>query len=463
MQTSTRTLPKLAASTLALLALAATPPGAAADEVFDWNIAGFDATAAGGQNAIVISRTMAMMHLAVHDALNAIDRRYEPYLFEGRAEPSAAPAAAIAAAARDVLVGVIPAWGKPEQHTKALAVVDGAYAAALAKVPDGVGKTSGIAIGQGVAKAMLAARKTDSSGAPAEYTPGTAPGQWQPHPNPVPANPPIADPAVAVGNWPAMLPQWSRVTPFMMAVPSQFRLPGPPTLASAPYVRDFEEVKRLGGKTSAARTSEQSEIAQYWYEGSPQGWSRIARAVGAQRGLDRWGNARLLALINAAIADGYIAGADTRYHYNFWRPVTAIRAADADGNDATAADPAWETYLNTPPLPDYPSTHSVAGGAAAAVLARFFGSDEVAFTMTSGPPFAGITRAFKSFSQASQENADSRVYAGIHFRSACTDGIRLGEQIGRRAFAQYLQSYRKCGGRPQQPTSPPVFSNAPDP
>jgi membrane-associated phospholipid phosphatase len=387
---------------------------------------------------------MAMLHLAIHDTLNAIERRYEPYLFEGKAEPSAAPAAAIAAAARDVLVGVIPSWGKPEQRAKALAIVDGAYAAALAKVPDGVGKTGGISIGQGVAKAMLAARKTDGSDTPAQYTPVTAPGHWRPHPNPVPANPPIADPAVAVGNWPALLPQWGRVTPFMMAVPWQFRLPGPPALASAPYVRDFGEVKRLGGKTSAARTAEQSEIARYWYEGSPQGWSRIARIVAAQRGLDRWDNARLLALINAVIADGYIAGADTRYLYSFWRPVTAIRAADTDGNDATAADPGWESYLNTPPLPDYPSTHSVAGGAASAVLARFFnGDDEVAFTMTSGPPFAGIARSFKSFSQAAQENAESRIYAGIHFRSACTDGIKLGEQIGRRAFAQYLQAYRK--------------------
>jgi hypothetical protein len=443
MQTSSRRSARLSGSLVALLALAAMPRAATADEVFDWNVTGFEATATGGQNAIVISRTMAMLHLAVHDALNAIDRRYEPYLYEGRAEPSAAPAAAIAAAARDVLVGVIPAWGKPEQRAKAVAMVDSAYAAALAKVPDGLGKNGGIAVGQKAAAAMLAARKADGSSAPPQYTPGTAPGQWRPHPNPVPANPPIADTAFAVGNWPALLPQWGHVTPFMMATPSQFRLPGPPALRSAQYARDFEEVRKLGGRISAARTAEQSEIARYWYEGSPQGWSRIARVVAAQRGLNRWDNARLLALINAVIADGYIAGADTRYLHNFWRPVTAIRAADTDGNDATAADPTWETYLNTPPLPDYPSTHSVAGGAASAVLARFFDSDQIAFNMVSGPPFAGITRSFGSFSQASQENAESRVLAGIHFRSACNDGIKLGDQIGRRAFAQYLQTYRK--------------------
>jgi hypothetical protein len=228
----------------------------------------------------------------------------------------------------------------------------------------------------------------------------------------------------------------------MMATPWQFRQPGPPSLKSEQYARDYNEVKRLGGKSSTERTAAQVEIAKYWYEGSPQGWSRIARVVGAQRGLDHWDNARLLALINAVIADGYIAGADTRYLYNFWRPVTAIRAGDTDANDATAPEPTWETFMNTPPLPDYPSTHSVAGGAASAVLARFFGADQVSFNMTSGPPFAEIARSFTSFSQASQENADSRVYAGIHFRTACQDSIKQGEQIGRRAFAQYLQPYK---------------------
>jgi hypothetical protein len=445
MQQNSGRLTKVTISLLGVLAVAslAMPRAGTADEVFDWNVTGFEATVEGGQNPIVISRTVTMMHLAVHDALNAIERRYEPYVYEGRAETGAAPAAAIAAAAHDVLVEVIPAWGKPEQRDKALGIVDSAYTSALAKVPDGLPKNHGIAIGKSAAAAILRARKTDGSGAPSQYTVGSAPGKWRPHPNPTPANPPIPDAVLAAGNWPAMLPLWGQVAPFTMATPWQFRLPGPPALASAEYARDYEEVKRVGGKNSTARTAEQSEIARYWYEGSPQGWSRVARVVAAERGLDRWENARLLALVNAVIADGYIAGADTRYFYNFWRPVTAIRAGDTDENDATAADVAWESFLNTPPLPDYPSTHSAAGGAASAVLARFFGSDKVAFTMNSGPPFSGITRSFSSFSQAGQENADSRVYAGIHFRSACQDGIKLGAQIGRRAFAQYLLAYRE--------------------
>jgi membrane-associated phospholipid phosphatase len=421
----------------------AGPGTARADEVSDWNIAGLDIAIAGGQNPIVHSRTLAMMHLAIHDALNAIDRRYEPYIYEGRAEPNAAPGAAVAAAARDVLNGVMPSWGNAEQRAKALTVLESTYTAALAKVPDGLSKNHGIAAGQAAALAMLTARKNDQASASVTYTPGTAPGQWQPTPNPGPPNPPIAIPAMAAGNQPAMLPQWATVTPFTMAAPWQFRLSGPPALTSTPYARDYDEVRRLGGKTSTERTAAQVEVAKFWYESSPVGWSRVARVVGAQRGLDRWDNARVLALVNAVIADGYIAGADTRYLYNFWRPVTAIRAGDTDGNDATAPDPTWESFMNTPPLPDYPSTHSVAGGAASAVLARFFGTDQVSFSMASGPPFAGITRAFASFSQASQENADSRVYSGIHFRSACQDGIKQGEQIGRRAFAQYLQPYKK--------------------
>ena len=415
---------------------------AAADDVIDWSVTGFEASTAGGQNNVVLSRTMAMLHLAIHDALNAIDRRYEPYLFQGNVEPSAAPTAAIAAAARDVLVGVIPAWGKPEQRAKAIKMVEDAYTADLAKLPDGLPRKQGVAIGQAAAAAMFAARKADGASAVVQYTPGTTPGKWRPHPNPVPASPPVDDPALAVGNWPALLPQWGQVTPFTLTAPWQFRLSAPPVLTSAEYARDYDEVKRLGGKNSAARTAEQSEIARYWYEGSAQGWSRIAHVMAAQAALKQWEAARLLALVNAAIADGFIAGFDTRYVYDFWRPVTAIRAADTDGNDATLADPAWETYLNSPPAPDYPSTHSVAGGAASAVLARFF-RDQVAFSMTSGPPFAGISRSFRSFSEAAQENADSRVYAGIHFRSACKDGIELGAQIGRRAFAQYLQAYRE--------------------
>jgi PAP2 superfamily/Vanadium chloroperoxidase N-terminal domain len=429
--------------TAVLLGVLASSGAVMPDEVLEWNTVALEVVAAGGQNAVVMSRSLAMTHLAMHDALNAIDRRYEPYLYEGRAEGGALPEAAVAAAARDVLIGALAGFGSPEQRAKAQERADGAYAVAMAKIPDGPGKQSGLVLGGQVARAMVDLRKADGASATVAYSPGTAPGQWRPHPNPVPPNPPIADPKLAPGNWPAMLPQWAQLTPFTMRSPWQFRLPGPPALTSEAYARDYNEVKQLGGKQSTARTDAQSEIARYWYEPSPPGWNRIARTVAAQRALDPWEHARLLALLHAAMADGFIAGWDTRYLYNLWRPATAIRAGDEDGNPATAPDPAWETYLNTPAIPDYPSTHSVLGAAAAAVLGRFFGSDQLSFAMTSGPPFPGIARSFKSFGQAAQENADSRIYAGIHFRSACQDGIKLGEQIGRQTFAQLLQPYRR--------------------
>jgi hypothetical protein len=421
--------------------VAGTVP-AGADEVTDWNIAAIDVLALGGQNSVEMTRGLAMAHLAVHDALNAIDRRYEPYLYDARSEPGAAPVAAVAAAMRVALIGALAGFGAPEQQAKAKERVETVYAAALAKIPDARAKQDGIAAGEAAAAAMLTLRKADGATAQVAYTPGTQPGQWRPHPNPVPANPPIPDAPLAAGNQPAMLPQWGHMVPFTMRAPWQFRLRPPPTLTSETYTRDYNEVKRLGGKQSAARTVAQAEIARFWYEGSLQGWNRIARIIVGQRTLDRWEHARLFALLNASIADGYIAGADTRYLYNFWRPVTAIRAGDSDGNDATAGDPAWDTFMNTPSLPDYPSTHSVAGGAAAVVMSRFFGTDQLSFTMTSGPPFAGITRSFKSLSEAQEENGDSRVYSGIHFRNSTVAGILQGEQVGRQAFAQYLQPYR---------------------
>jgi hypothetical protein len=165
----------------------------------------------------------------------------------------------------------------------------------------------------------------------------------------------------------------------------------------------------------------------------------MARIVAESRHLDLWDTARLLALVNLAMADGFIAGFQTKYSENFWRPVTAIRAADADGNSRTIADPGWSSFLNTPPVPDYTSTHSVLGGAAAEVLRRFFGGDDVAFMMTSGVPFAGITRPFPSFSQAAEENGLSRIYAGIHFRSAVEDGISQGRRIGAWVFVHVLR------------------------
>jgi hypothetical protein len=190
-------------------------------------------------------------------------------------------------------------------------------------------------------------------------------------------------------------------------------------------------VQVLGAKVSTVRTRDQEAIARFWFEGSPVGWSRITRIIAEDRGLDAWEGARVLALVNLALADGVIAGFDTKYRVNRWRPITAIRAGETDGNEETVGDPTWENLLNTPAHPDYVSTHAVQGGAASAVLRQVFGTDQVAFTATSGAPFAGLTRTFSRLSEAGQENADSRVYAGVHFRSATTNGLKLGRQVAR--------------------------------
>ena len=289
---------------------------------------------------------------------------------------------------------------------------------------------------------MLALRKDDGATRDAPYTPGMGAGKWRPHPNPVPANPAIANPDAARGFAPANIPGWANVTPFTLLSASQYWLPGPPALASPTYARDFNEVKAVGGKVSTVRTPDQTEIARFWFEG-PGNWNTIARVVGAGRKLDAHDSARLLAIMNLAMADSYIAGWKIRYVYDSWRPVTAIREGDNDGNDATAGDPSWDSLQNTPSVSDYPSTQSMFSAAAAVVLASLLGGDQATFTATSGKPFEGISRSFSSFSQAARESADSRVYAGIHFRSACEDGMAAGRKIGQRAVALYLQPVRK--------------------
>jgi hypothetical protein len=221
-------------------------------------------------------------------------------------------------------------------------------------------------------------------------------------------------------------------------------------LTDRKYTRDFREVLTYGGDgviTPTARSSVQTGIGLFWIESSPLAWNRIARTVSNSEGLDLWENARLFGLLNMALADGYIASFDTKYHYSFWRPVTAIREADTDGNPDTVADPAWTPLQQTYPMPDYDSAHSVEGGAAAEVLRQFFGTDAIPFTTCSLSLPAGQTcddpaptpHTFSTFSEAADENANSRVYIGIHFRDAVETGVRHGRKIGRRAANLFMK------------------------
>jgi hypothetical protein len=248
----------------------------------------------------------------------------------------------------------------------------------------------------------------------------------------------------------AFAPGWADVTPFVLKDSSQFR-PGPPyAVTSKKYTADFNEVKALGGDgvtTDSARSDEQTEIALFWVESSPLQWNRIARTVSGTEGLDMWENARLFGLLNMALADGYIGSFETKYHYNYWRPVTAIQTAETDGNPNTSADPDWTPLVPTPPIPDYDSAHSVEGGAAVGVLKRFFGTDDISFTTCSLTSPEGSTctdaspvlRSYTSFTQAEEENGLSRILVGFHFRDAVETGIKHGEKIGERAVNLYLR------------------------
>jgi hypothetical protein len=427
------------------VAVAASPGG---DAVIVWNtnagVAATQACIAPLADPFHESRLYAMMHVAIHDALNAIDRRFRPYTFDQPAAPGASPEAAVAAAARDVLVpllGQLPRELASQACIDAgVASVEAASSAALAALPDNPAKAQGIAVGQAAAAAVLALRAADGAGAPFQNTScpqATSPGMYQC----TPGFPFIAFEA------------WAKVAPFVLQDSAQFR-PGPPyAVTEKPYTADFNEVKALGGDgrtTPSARTADQTEIALVWWESSPLKWNRIARTVAIDRGFTLWEHARLFGLLNMVLADGYIAMADAKNHYHSWRPVTAIQMADTDGNPETTGDPTWTPLQPTPPNADYPSGHSIEGGAAAEVLKQVFGTDQISFQDCSMTLPAGSTcsdpspvlRSYTSFSQAAAENAYSRILIGFHFRKAVEAGTAYGRKIGERAATLYLQPAR---------------------
>lgn len=419
-------------------------PAAPADLVDIWNERAVSITGDAGQGAIIQTRTLAIMQVAIHDALNSIEPRYRRYACFGDFRPGANTEAAIASAAHDSLLGAItvatsPGFGSEAQHQTAIARADAALASDLAALADDTSRALGLEVGKEAAAAVLRLRQDDHAtfASQVPYTPGTSPGDWQPTPNPDPPNP-----SGVASFLPATQPGWGAVTPFILRWSTQFELPGPPRLTSHRFARDFNEIKAVGIQKDSTRTDDQTAIALYWYENASAIWSRFARVVATDRHLDSWETARLLALVNLAMTDGVIAGFREKYTFSFWRPVTAIRAGNSDNNEATQGDPTWSSFLNTPPHPDYPSTHSVEAGAGAEVLRLFFRRDDIQFAATSGLPFAGLTRSYDSFTQAAAENADARVYAGIHFRSAVVDGTRQGQRIGRYVFLHALQPYR---------------------
>ncbi len=390
-----------------------------ADAVLDWNEILLNAIRTDSTAPPRAARAMAILHIAVYDAVNGINPTHESYHVDPAAPTGASPEAAVAAASHAVLVALFPA----QQAT-----LDEAYDNSLNAIADGSSKNDGIEWGQTVSAAVLALRANDHSSDSVAYTPGTEPGEWQPTP-----------PAFAA----AALPQWPMVTPFAMTRGSQFRQGGPPALDSAEYAAAFNEVKDMGGAVSATRTPDQTEVAQFWVNGpgtaTPPGhWNSIAQLIAEQQGNTLAENARLFALMNIALADAAISAWDNKYAYNDWRPVTAIPAADTDGNDATEADPDWLPLIPTPPFPDYTSGHSTFSAAASTVLARYYGRDDIAF-QTSSDGLPDVTRSYTSFSQAADESGKSRIYGGIHWEFSNADALRGGRDLGDYVYDNYLK------------------------
>jgi hypothetical protein len=434
---------------LGLSLLVLWPSISSADAVITWSENASKAAKAAclyiSGNGLFESRMYAMMHAAVHDAVNAIDRRSRPYAYDASANGPASADAAAAAAARDVLVPVFKTMPDTQQCIDAgVASVEASYAAALVAIANGPAKSNGIALGQAAAAAILNLRANDGSATTTWVDPnfpqGTLPGEWRFTPEP-------EAPQIAFA------PDWGEITPFVLQKSSQFRPQAPYHLASAKYAADYNEIKGLGGNgttTPSARTADQTEIGLFWIESSPLAWNRLARAVSADRSLDLWENARLFTLLNLAMADGYIASWEAKYHYLFWRPITAIRLGDTDGNPDTEVDVDWTPLQFTYPIPDHASGHATQGGVAAEALKQFFGTDDIAFTACSTTLPAGSTcddpgvvwRSYTSFSQAADENAVSRIYIGIHFRRAVEEGTEHGRKIAAFAFHQFLKPVR---------------------
>lgn len=354
------------------------------------------------------TRSFAIMHAAIYDAVNAIDRTHRPYLVRLNGVPrSASPDAAAAAAAHQVLVALYPAFKT---------TLDAELQQSLAQIADGHDKVEGIRIGQTVADRILALRSNDGSNAqPIPYVFGTSPGDYQPTPPNLPPQPQFT--------------HWSRVTPFALQSANQFRPNPPPALTSDSYSNAFNQIKSLGIVDSTTATSDEALTGRFWNGAIQNYWNEISQTLSLANNLTTPQSARLFALLNLSFADEVIAFYDAKYTYNLWRPVTAIRAGDSDNNPETAADPNWLPEVGkTAPDPSYPGAHAVISAAGAEVLISFFERDHFEFNVTS-EVLPGTERSFASFSSAAEEATLSRIFAGQHFRFDLAAGQRLGRDI----------------------------------
>ncbi len=404
------------------------------DVVADWNatllrlVRESTSTAPNAPNVLIkppppsVARNLAMVHIAMFDAINALEQKYNSYAYVTARQSGASPAAAASAAAyRAASILFAPTF----KHE-----LDQTLAETLATIPDGDAKDRGIALGNAAADAILAQRANDGANRTLAYQPGVDPGDWNQ------TLPTLSGPA---------LPQWPQVTPFAMQSGSQFRPAAPPSLISLAYATAVDEVMRLGYDRSSERTADQTAIARYWADGGgtstpPGHWNQIAIDQGLIHNQSLIENARMMAMLNIALADAGIASWDAKFVYDLWRPIDAIQKASTDGNPATIENKAWTPLLQTPAFQAYTSGHSTFSHAAAKVLSSLFG-DQVSFLDRIDSGSSGIwppaddtsllaRRSFESFTQAAEEAGQSRIYGGIHFQFDNTAGESAGKSIG---------------------------------
>jgi hypothetical protein len=407
---------------LVAVALMCAASSASANVITDWDekaiVAVTPMSSLGNTSPYMAQRMMGMVHVAMFDAVNSIERRYRPYLVQLPAGPATSKEAAAAAAAAAVLATIDE---KTAREMKA------ALAAYLASVPDGAAKSDGTALGVAVAERVLEARANDGSGAPDAYRPRTAPGVYVPT-------------TITISS------MWPHMKPFVMVSPSQFRPDPPVSFDSNQWATDYNELKDYGGQVSTKRTAQQTEIARFWLVGPPVAYHPFVRQLVIAKQMTVVDSARFMALVSVGLTDAIIAVLDAKYHYNFWRPITAIRNGDMDGNPATAREETWQPIAATPMHPEYPCAHCIQSGSVAGVVKAVFGSMDIPEIAVTSPTAPGITRRWTNMTTFTEEIANARVWAGFHYRFSTrvgTDmGLRIGEHVAHNAMQQAATASR---------------------
>jgi len=400
------------ASSLALLVMFSGifVGSARADVITDWNDVALEAVIAAREAQPTQARSVTMVHVAMFEAVNAIDRRYARYATKVAPAAGASREVAAATAAHAVLTKLYP---------NQRATFDRVYDAWIAQIPNDEAKASGIALGERVAQEAYDVRSSEMKSPANAYRPRTTAGAY------VPTTLPVATEA-------------ARFKPWLMQSPTQFRPMAPISLKSTRWARDYNEIKEMGGRDSTTRNAEQTNLGRFWIVTGPPAWNPVIRALAATKKLDLTENARLFALAHMAGADAYIAVFDAKYTYNFWRPITAIRNGDIDGNPATSPDVTWTPLIDTPMHPEYPCAHCITASAVATVLESEFGSGPIAAVKMTSPTAAGVTRTWGRIQDYVTDVSNARVWAGVHYRFSAEVGEAMGRKIGELAIRKHM-------------------------